>query len=317
MDKKVILVTAVAGDIGSSYVDSAYGEEFTLLGCDMEHLVCPNGQIERFFRVPPAERTEDYFTAIADIKEKAHVDVIVPISEAEIRAFHENRNIWSTWKAKVLINNETILDNFLDKYKTVQYLNSIGIKTPQTYWLRDFNGQLPYPLVMKTATGWGSKGIVIAESDLDIEYYKRKDDGTYLVQERVGSINEEYTVGVFSDGKTTASITFKRKLDYGWSKEVIYVESGKMDKLAQRIAERTGLVGSINIQSRLSDGEFIPFEINPRFSGTLPFRKKFGFADCLWWPRVILGGGYTYSRQYKSGKGVRYFTECFVEKERI
>lgn len=318
MENKVILVTAIAGDIGNSYAESAHGQEFTLVGCDMEPLACPNARITRFYRIPPAKQAEKYFRAVADIIEKEKVDVVVPISEAEIRVFHGHREIWADWNAKVLINNKAILDNFLDKYRTVEYLNAIGVKVPRTYWLKDFKGQLLYPLVIKQAEGWGSKGIWHVSSDLDIEYFKKKDDGTFLIQEEIGNINEEYTVGVFSDGKKTECITFKRKLDPGgWSKEVTYAESRKMDELARTIARATGLVGSINIQARLSDGEFIVFEINPRFSGTLGFRKKFGFADCLWWPRVSLGGSFKYEKQCKTGRGVRYLSECYVEMDKI
>ena len=101
------------------------------------------------------------------------------------------------------------------------------------------------------------------------------------------------------------------------SVEVSLADSSVMDCMAQKIAIETNLVGSINIQTRLCDGEFIPFEINPRFSSTLCFRKQFGFSDCLWWPRICLGGEYAYKRQYKSGRGMRYLAECYKEMDRV
>lgn len=41
--------------------------------------------------------------------------------------------------------------------------------------------------------------------------------------------------------------------------------------------------GPLNIQCRMVDNELYVFEINPRFSGTSPFRTLFGFneADIL------------------------------------
>lgn len=314
MDKKRILVTAVKGDIGNSYAQSVYGEEFSLVGCDMDPLLCKNACLESFFQVPPANQPKEYLKAIKNIVEKASIDVVVPISEPEIKTFHENRGIWSSWRSKVLINNEVVLDNFLDKYKTIKYLKSIGIRIPKTYLLKDYQDQLPFPMIIKPRNSWGSKDTRKIESHLDINYFKQKDDGTYIIQEYLGKDDEEYTTGVFSSGENVESITFRRKLGIGGSStEVIFINSKIADDLARKLARKVNLVGAINVQTRLCDGEFIPFEINPRFSSTLSFRKKFGFSDCLWWPRVSLGGTFSYKPQHKSGKGVRYFTECCVE----
>lgn len=317
MDKRKILVTAVKGDIGNSYAEAAYGEEFSLVGCDMDALLCANPCLEEFFQVPPAGQSQKYFDTLNNIIEKLRIDIVVPISEPEIKAFHENRKIWASWKTKVLINNEMILDNFLDKYQTAKYLEANGFKAPKSYLLKDYKGQLSFPLMLKPRYSWGSKDNWKIESDTDLSYFKQKNDGKYVIQEYLGHDNEEYTTGIFSDGKNVTSITFRRKLGLGGSSsEVILADSKKMDDLAEKLARKVNLVGAINVQTRLYKGEFFPFEINPRFSSTLGFRKQFGFSDCLWWPRIALGGNFAYKRQFKSGKGVRYFTKCFVEMER-
>jgi carbamoyl-phosphate synthase large subunit len=48
---------------------------------------------------------------------------------------------------------------------------------------------------------------------------------------------------------------------------------------AEAIAQALGSVGPLNIQGRLDSGEFVPFEINPRFSGTTPMRAMAGFNE--------------------------------------
>ncbi len=317
-NKKVVFISAVGGDIGNTCAKSISGEEFLLVGCDMKPLPCQNLFLEQFFQVPPASQAREYFDAMKNIIKKANVDLIVPISEAEIKTFHDHRKVWSSWKVKVLINNECILNNFLDKYNTVTYLAQIGIKVPKTYLLQDYQGQLDFPMIIKRRIGWGSKNVWKVESDIDLDYFRQKNDGTYLIQECIGQDDQEYTTGIFSDGNNISSITFKRKLGLGGlSVEVELADSPVMDRLAQKIARKTNLIGSINVQTRLRDGTFIPFEINPRFSSTVGFRKQFGFSDCLWWPRFLLGKEYSYKRQYKSGRGVRYLTESYAEMNRI
>jgi len=288
-NKKVILVAGISGDIGSSYAKSIYGNEFSIVGCDMNSAPCDDSFFEQFFPVPPATQTDSYLKAIKEISEKVGVDLIVPISEPEIKIFHENRKIWSSWKRKVLINNELILDHFLDKLKTVEYLSSIGIKVPKTYFLAKYKDQLKFPMIIKPRSSCGSKNIWKVESNIDLEYFRKKDNGTYLIQEYLGFDAHEYTTGVFSDGNNISSVTFKRKLGLGGiTIEADLVDSPQMDAMAQKLAVETKLIGSINIQTRLCGGDFIPFEINPRFSSTLNFRKQFGFSDCLWWPLNFL-----------------------------
>ncbi len=317
-DKKIMLIAAVNGDIGDSYAKSVFGEEFLLLGCDMNMPACDNPLLEDFFQVPPANQPEKYFEAILGICQRASVDLIVPISEPEIKTFHEHRDVWSSWKETVLINNEVILDHFLDKYETVQFLKSIGIETPKTFLLKDYQGQLSFPMIVKQRNGCGSKNIWKVESDLDLNYFKGKDDGSFLIQEYLEGDDQEYTTGIFSDGASVSSITFKRKLGLGGlSVEVDLIDSDEMDLMARKLARATSLIGSINIQTRLRGEKFIPFEINPRFSSTLSFRKQFGFEDCLWWPRISLGGEYVYQRKYKAGKGTRYLAESYTQMDRF
>ena len=317
-DRKVILITAVGGDIGNSYAKSVANEEFSLIGCDINSSKCEKSLFEQLFQVPSASQPQKYLDAIKNICHEYAVDLVVPICEPEIKTFHENRKECSSWKTQVLINNDLILDNFLDKYKTMKYLESIDIKVPKTYLLKDYRDQLGYPMIVKRRNSCGSKNIWKVEANVDLEYLKRKDDGMYLIQEYLQKDDQEFTTGVFSDGKNISSITFKRRLGLGGlSVEVDLADSPEMDGMVEKIARETKLIGSINIQSRLCEGTYIPFEINPRFSSTLSFRKQFGFADCLWWPRVGLGGAYEYKRQYKSGHGERYLAESYAEMNRI
>ena len=317
-NKRTVLVTAIGGDIGQTYAKSITGEEFVIMGCDVNAWPGEHSVLQQFFRVPSASNSGEYLESIKSIVEKAQVDIVVPISEPEIKAFHESREIWSSWNVKVLINNSCILDHFLDKYKTAMYLRSIGIKVPETFLLDEYQGELSFPAIVKSRTGCGSRNVWKVESDIDLTYCKQKSDGNFLIQECIGTPDQEYTTGIFSDGTNVSSITFKRKLGLGsLSVEVELVDDPFLEHMARIIAAQTGLVGAINVQSRLDRDEFIPFEINPRFSSTVGFRKHFGFPDCLWWPRVSVGESYSYTKLFKAGRGTRYLTERYVGMEPI
>ena len=56
-----------------------------------------------------------------------------------------------------------------------------------------------------------------------------------------------------------------------------------------RIAEALGSTWALNIQGRLKDGVFYPFEINPRHSGTSYFRALSGVNEILLGINSLLG----------------------------
>ena len=55
----------------------------------------------------------------------------------------------------------------------------------------------------------------------------------------------------------------------------------------------------------------LPFEINPRLSSTLLFRKRFGFDDAVWWMGLPWREPFVYRRKYFQGSAIRYLTEKY------
>ena len=75
----------------------------------------------------------------------------------------------------------------------------------------------------------------------------------------------------------------KRILAGGFSQFVECEEYEDLNQKAQQIAKAVDSKGPLNIQCRIMNGGLYVFEINPRFSGTTPFRTLLGFneADIL------------------------------------
>jgi len=314
-DQPTILISAVCGDIGGGAVRALRASASRLIGCDMKD-GCPVSPIlDSFFIAPAASNPDKYMTFLKDVIRTEKVDALLPISEPEIELLNKQRTEIESLGVKILLNNPLIIENFLDKLKTMHFLNSLGIRTPRTTLLRDYDGSLDFPVIIKPRTGYGSKRLWIADDEHDLAYVRRKDDGLLIVQEYLGRVEEEYTTGVFSDGHNVSSITFKRRLGFGGlSAEAVYSECPFLEELSARIAVASGLRGCINIQSRrIDENLFVPFEINPRLSSTLPFRKYFGFDDAVWWLNIVLGGGYKYIKKFKSGKAVRFVSDYYFD----
>lgn len=316
-DQPVILITAVCGDIGGGAVRALRESASRLIGCDMKDGCPVSPMLDSFFKAPAASDSNKYMAFIKDVIVDENVDAFLPISEPEIELLNERRNEIEFLGVKLLLNNQLIIENFIDKLKTVHFLNNFGIMTPRTVLLKDYDGSMKFPVIIKPRRGYGSKRLWKIEDEEDLAYVRRKNDGLLIVQEYIGRVEEEYTTGVFSDGRKVSSITFRRRLGFGGlSAEAVYTECLFLEELSEKVALATGLNGSINIQSRrIDENLFVPFEINPRLSSTLPFRKHFGFDDAVWWLNSLFGESYSYIKKFKTGKVVRFVSDYYYNME--
>jgi len=317
MNSPSALVSAIGGDIGISVARSLKRSGAIVLGCDSCRVRFPDDCLDKVFTVPFAAQTSAYITALQEILKTEKIDFFIPVSEPEIELVNTNREAIGSCGAKLVINNPLIIEQFLDKYHTAKFLKTIGIATPQTFLLRDFADQLELPVIVKPRRGCGSKGNILATEPIDIDYQRAKDSGDLIVQEYIGTPDQEYTTGIFADGKTISVISFKRRLGLGGlSIEAELADNPTLTAMAHRIAAATDLVGSINLQTRRVANRFIPFEINPRFSSTLAFRENFGFRDASWWLGALAGTPHTYRPKYKRGFARRVIASAYYNLEK-
>lgn len=310
-----ILITAVGGDIGQSVISALLETEYAelLCGCDINRYSAGRALLKTFFPVPELVGNEKgYRGGIRKIVKKYGIKFILPLSEKEIGHFSEYEEYYEKIGVKVLILKRDILEICFDKYKTIRYLADNGFYVPATYTVEDYPGEFKYPIILKKRASCGGKGVIIVQDEEELVFYlKRNPD--IIVQENIGSIDQEYTVGVFSDGKNVFSIAFQRYLGYGgMTKHAKLVHDKKLLKQAEKIARLFRLKGSMNIQFRKSGNKYVPFEINPRISGTVYFRHHFGFKDVKWWLDVLFGKKIYYiDRKKIKGVAVRSIGSVF------
>jgi carbamoyl-phosphate synthase large subunit len=315
-----VLVSAVGGDIGCSISKCLLNSGFEVWGCDALDSWAIKKFIRHFDVVPGAIQVEEYFRSINTILKQNDIAYYIPVSEPEINLIHLKRKEFEGLPVKVLINNSIIINNFSDKWNTVQFLEKLRIQVPDSCLLKDFREQWNYPFLIKARKGCGGKQVFLVEDENDLRWMlsKAKDGENYIAQKNVGSQGEEYTSGVFSDGHTVQSIHFHRKLGYGnLSKEVEICRFEFLDRLAENIAKAVDLKGCINIQTRKVGDIFVPFEINPRISSTVSFRKAFGFDDVVWWMNLLSGKGNDYGQIATEGRAARCLEEIYDVKSMI
>jgi len=310
MKKTTVLVTAACGDVGASTVRSLQQEGiYDLVGTDISSYCPVLDELCHFFCVSSAH-SPNYIYDLLDICKKTGSKFILPISEQEIAVLSTKRKVFSDHGIHLVINAEKVLDTFFDKQKTSEFISKCGFSTPKSVPLSGYDGSWGFPLIVKSKSGCGSKRLWTAQDENDLSYLKLRDGGELLVQQLIGSADEEFTTGVFCDGQRCESITFQRILGFGGlSRFVKFVEEPYLEEMSKRIAEKINLVGAINIQTRKLGKEFLPFEVNPRLSSTVMFRTLFGFADAHWWIQSFIGHSFHFTK-----KGGSVGIRCLVEK---
>jgi carbamoyl-phosphate synthase large subunit len=277
-----MLITGCGGDIAQSLARIARecSVARNLIGCDTNSDHAGNAYFEVCRRVSDANQ-DDYLQQISRFISDYNIDVIVPMSEAEIGRFVGGGVISEFEGAAVIAANERAIDVGLDKFATFQMLARRGLNPP---WTRIVGVDPPdsVPCIIKPRFGRGSKGFNIVETDEEINRLTKLRAGD-IWQELLVPDEEEYTCGLFrSRLGETRTIILKRKLKGGQTQSGEVILSKTMDALLSQIGAAVELVGSINVQLRLTKLGPQVFEINPRFSSTVGFRHKLGFRDFIW-----------------------------------
>lgn len=316
MKKAVFLVTAISGDLSNGILKILAENGFPVYGTDIYEFPVGMDKVIEWKRICRASDSR-YLREIAEICRDWGITHVVPGNEAELSVISSNRKIFESMNVKLLVNNQRIIDTFLDKYRTYEALKGIaGINIPCTYTYDGFvpDGKI-YIAKLRKSSGSKFAEIIKDKTDLDLERLKVcKDD--LIIQEYIDAPDDEYTVGVFCDGSSVRTVIFKRRLKHGYTDFVELVCDKGIESTADIIARKFGLKGYLNIQLRKYKGENYIFEINPRVSGSVYFRHMVGFDDVLWWTDMLDGRkAGDYEMKYSRTVAMRELVEKFVIRE--
>jgi carbamoyl-phosphate synthase large subunit len=193
--------------------------------------------------------------------------------------------------AKFILPSPEFFDLGSDKLETARFLERNGFSFPHTCIADDKNtvsamvNEYGFPLFAKPRKGQGSRGLFTCNSYDDITYIQSL-DVEYVIQEFIGDVDNEYTIGVVAteESEVLGSIILRRWLQEGQTHACEVVKDEKITTYTEDIARALRPRGYINIQLRLRDGMPTAFEINPRVSSSTGFRGLANFNE----PELIL-----------------------------
>lgn len=247
----------------------------------------------------PAVYDPSYIDVTLNICKEQKIDALLCLNDLELPILAENKAKFEALGVTVIVSDPEVIDICFDKYKTAQWVESIGLNAPKTYVrLADAKaalakGEIAFPLFMKPRWGSGSIGLesIADMEELDIYYniLMKKIKKTILatasvgdeyiiIQEKLGG--KEFGLDVMNDLKgNNVGVSVKQKLAMraGETDKAITVDIPVVYEMGKKIGENLHHIGNLDVDiMQRANGDFCVLELNPRFGGGYPFSYEAG-----------------------------------------
>lgn len=273
-------------------------ESDKVVATDMQ-LSAPALQVADVKLQVPAVYDPEYVNITLNICKEQKIDALLSLNDLELPILSENKYRFEELGVKVIVSSPEVIDIAFDKYKTAQWVESLGLVAPKTYVrLEDAKkalaaGEIEFPLFMKPRWGSGSIGLesIADMEELDIYYnlLMKKIKKTILATASVGDeyimIQEKLTGSEFGldimndlNGKNVAvSVKQKLAMRAGETDKAVTVDLPEVREMGRKIGEALRHIGNLDVDiMQRADGAYCVLELNPRFGGGFPFSYEAG-----------------------------------------
>ncbi len=170
MDRKTILVTAVGSFSAAAVIGTYKKAGHRVLGCDIypAEWIAASKEVDRFYKAPYAVDEEAYLEFLGRVCRGEHVDMLVPLTDAEIDVINGWRDEAAVLGVTVCLSPEETIRLCRDKWAAAEKLRRGHIcRTIPTRRLSEVIAAeadtgyelMEYPLVLKPDHGRSSQGL--------------------------------------------------------------------------------------------------------------------------------------------------------------
>lgn len=280
------------------YFKENLSEGDKVVATDMQ-LSAPALQVADVKLQVPAVYDPKYIDNTLQICKEQKIDALLSLNDLELPLLAENKARFEAEGVKVIVSDPKVIDIAFDKYKTAQWVESLGLKSPKTFVrLEDAKralqtGELVFPLFMKPRWGSGSIGLeTIADMEELDTYYNllmKKIKKTILATASVGDeyimiqeklTGNEFGLDVMNDLKGNhVAVSVKQKLAMraGETDKAVTLDLPEVREIGRKIGEALKHIGNLDVDvMQNAKGEYCVLELNPRFGGGFPFSYEAG-----------------------------------------
>lgn len=247
----------------------------------------------------PAVYDPQYVDITLGICKEQKIDALISLNDLELPILADNKAKFEALGVTVIVSDPEVIDICFDKYKTAQWVESIGLNAPKTYVTLASakeaiaKGEIAFPLFMKPRWGSGSIGLETIDDmeELDIYYHllMKKIKKTILATASVGDeyimiqeklTGNEFGLDVMNDLKgNNVAVSVKQKLAMraGETDKAITVDLPAVREMGATIGCHLKHIGNLDVDiMQRANGDYCVLELNPRFGGGYPFSYETG-----------------------------------------
>ena len=247
----------------------------------------------------PAVYDPKYIDITLNICKEQKIDALLCLNDLELPILAENKSRFEALGVKVIVSDPEVIDIAFDKYKTAQWVESLGLNAPKTYVTLASakealaKGEITFPLFMKPRWGSGSIGLETIDDMEELDIYShllmKKIKKTILATASVGDeyimiqeklTGKEFGLDVMNDLKgNNVAVSVKQKLAMraGETDKAITVDIPEVYEMGRKIGENLKHIGNLDVDiMQRANGDYCVLELNPRFGGGYPFSYEAG-----------------------------------------
>lgn len=248
----------------------------------------------------PSIYDENYVESLLEVVRENQITAVISLNDLELPILAGRKKEFENLNARLIVSAPEVIEIAFDKWTTVQFLESIGLKSPKTFI--DIaaakhaiaTGELKFPLVLKPRWGSASIGIDFPETseELEIAYQLQKIrlgrtilataslediDHAILIQEKIPGA--EFGMDVLNDFDGTYQRSFVRQklsMRAGETDKAVSVIDERFEKVGKTLGENLKHIGNLDCDVFEFAGDLYVLELNPRFGGGYPFSHEAG-----------------------------------------
>lgn len=247
----------------------------------------------------PAVYDSNYINIMLEICKVQKIDALLSLNDLELPILAVNKSRFEALGVNVIVSSPEVIGLCFDKYKTVKWVESIGLKAPKSYVrLEDAKkalakGDIRFPLMLKPRWGSGSIGVETIEDMEELDFYYnllfKKIKKTILATASIGDeyiliqeklTGKEYGLDVMNDLEgNNVGVSVKQKLAMraGETDKAITVDLPEVREMGAIIGRELKHIGNLDMDiMQRANGDFCVLELNPRFGGGYPFSYEAG-----------------------------------------
>lgn len=269
-----------------------------VIATDMQ-LTAPALQVADIKIQVPAVYDPSYIDKTLAICKDYAVDALISLNDLELPILADQKSRFEAVGVKVIVSDSQVIDIAFDKFKTAQWVESLGLNAPKSYVkLADAKnalavGEIHFPLFLKPRWGSGSIGLETVDDMEELEavyaLLLRKVKKSILATASVGDeyimiqeklTGNEYGLDVINDlDGNFLAVSVKQKLAMraGETDKAVTVDLPLLREMGETIGRHLKHIGNLDVDiMQRSNGDYCVLELNPRFGGGFPFSYEAG-----------------------------------------